>query len=89
MTAAHCTSNGVERVVVGLHALDTSDTDECVQVCSVADIMDHPSYDPTTLNNDISIIRLSCNIQYDPVYRIDDTSATITVQGTMLTVAGW
>jgi len=57
LTAAHCTQSGVNWVLLGEHDLTKADGEQRLQVCSVKD---HPSYNPSTLDNDFSILTL-CN----------------------------
>ena len=55
-TAAHCTQAGVYQVAFGEHSLST--VDGCEQTCRVTQIIDHPEYNPSTLENDYSLLRV-------------------------------
>lgn len=67
LTAAHCfqgsgfTTSGLA-VVLGEDSLSTSSSNQLSR--SVSEIINHPSYDQDTYNNDISLLRLSDTVSY-------------------------
>ncbi|XP_009892756.1 PREDICTED: chymotrypsin-like protease CTRL-1 [Charadrius vociferus] len=58
VTAAHCQFNPYAHVVV-LGEFDLTSSAESVQVRTVARAITNPYWDPNTLNNDITLLRLS------------------------------
>lgn len=86
-TAAHCTQSGVYQVVFGEHSLST--VDGCEKTCRVVQIVDHFAYDPSTLENDYSLLRVDCVAGYPPIHRVDDAALSFNVPETMLTTSGW
>lgn len=86
LTAAHCVvgeSAGTVDVVVGRHDL-TSDAGQRIQASL---ILVHPSYDDTSLENDLALIRLASPTGVEPVGLPSDGS--LEVAGTAVTVIGW
>ncbi|CAH1799262.1 unnamed protein product [Owenia fusiformis] len=60
LTAAHCTDGSETNVVVGAHDKLASDSQEDGrQIIQVVDVIDHPSYNESTFNNDISLLHLA------------------------------
>ncbi|XP_066569478.1 chymotrypsin A [Amia ocellicauda] len=57
VTAAHCGVSLSHRVVLGEH--DRSSPAEDVQVMRIAQVFKHPKYNPFTINNDITLIKLA------------------------------
>nr|XP_048293018.1 chymotrypsin-like protease CTRL-1 [Myodes glareolus] len=63
VTAAHC------EVVAGRHLVvlgeyDRSSNAEPVQVLSISKAITHPNWDPNTLNNDVTLLKLASPAQY-------------------------
>ncbi|NXT46051.1 CTRL protease, partial [Pluvianellus socialis] len=58
VTAAHCQFNPYSHVVV-LGEYDLTSSSESVQVKSVSRAITNPNWDPYTLNNDITLLKLS------------------------------
>ncbi|NXF36779.1 CTRL protease, partial [Nyctibius bracteatus] len=65
VTAAHCEFNTYSHVVV-LGQYDRSSKAESVQVKTVSKAVTNPSWNPTTLNNDITLLKLSSPAQLGP-----------------------
>ncbi|XP_068267451.1 chymotrypsin-like protease CTRL-1 isoform X1 [Nyctibius grandis] len=65
VTAAHCEFNTYSHVVV-LGQYDRSASAESVQVKTVSKAVTNPSWNPTTLNNDITLLKLSSPAQLGP-----------------------
>ena len=98
LTAAHCTdgiSAGSMYAGVHRHERTWSDDDDvgdsdCAETIDVAEKFDHPSYSSSTLENDISILRLqqepACLSSID-LPSLDD--GTYSQGGETCTVAGW
>ena len=47
----------------------------------VLQIKDHFAYNPSTLENDYSLLRVDCVTGYSPIYRIDDAALSYNVPG--------
>ncbi|XP_025226049.1 chymotrypsin-like protease CTRL-1 isoform X1 [Theropithecus gelada] len=63
VTAAHCNvSPGRHFVVLGEH--DLSSNAEPLQVLSISQAITHPSWNPTTMNNDVTLLKLASPAQY-------------------------
>lgn len=87
LTAAHCTE-GAEAsmidVLVGAHRL----SDGGARIAG-AQIIPHPDYDPTLLNNDLALIRLSTPVTYTPISLYQAISGTSELDYLRATVIGW
>jgi hypothetical protein len=87
LTAAHCIE-GAEvsmiDVLVGAHRL----SDSGVRIAS-AQIIPHPDYDPTQLDNDLALIRLSTPVTYTPISLYETISGTSELDYLRATVIGW
>ncbi|KAG8548833.1 hypothetical protein GDO81_023860 [Engystomops pustulosus] len=57
VTAAHCSVALTDRVVLGEH--DRSSSAEPIQNLAVAKVFTHPNWNPNTINNDVSLIKLA------------------------------
>ncbi|KAJ9575332.1 hypothetical protein L9F63_025718, partial [Diploptera punctata] len=82
VTAAHCVDRGLTfdyRVRVGSTYMEYSGT-----TFDVSEIIMHPSYDPSTYNNDIAVIKLS-----DPYQKLFPLATVEPAAGTLATVTGW
>ncbi|XP_059118562.1 chymotrypsin-like protease CTRL-1 [Peromyscus eremicus] len=63
VTAAHCqVTPGQHFVVLGEY--DRSSNAEPVQVLSISKAITHPSWNPTTMNNDVTLLKLASPAQY-------------------------
>uniref|UniRef100_H0XW95 Chymotrypsin like n=1 Tax=Otolemur garnettii TaxID=30611 RepID=H0XW95_OTOGA len=63
VTAAHCNvSPGRHFVVLGEY--DRSSSAEPVQVLSISRAITHPNWNPTTMNNDLTLLKLASPAQY-------------------------
>uniref|UniRef100_A0A673URK5 Chymotrypsin like n=1 Tax=Suricata suricatta TaxID=37032 RepID=A0A673URK5_SURSU len=63
VTAAHCkVTPGRHFVVLGEY--DRSSNAEPLQVLSISKAITHPSWNPTTLNNDLTLLKLASPAQY-------------------------
>ncbi|KAJ8333794.1 hypothetical protein SKAU_G00411130 [Synaphobranchus kaupii] len=69
VTAAHCGVRTSHHVIVGEH--DKRSTIEAIQTMRVEKVFTHPQWNPNTINNDISLIKLtnpvSMNTYVSPV----------------------
>ncbi|KAB5525881.1 hypothetical protein PHYPO_G00145300 [Pangasianodon hypophthalmus] len=69
VTAAHCNVMAYHRVVLGEH--DRSSNAEPLQTMKIAKVFKHLRYNPLTINNDITLIKLASpaqlNAQVSPV----------------------
>jgi len=95
MTAAHCTEGiapSSMQVGVHRHAYGWADNGEhdCAETVAIAEKHEHPGYDSGTLENDITLLRLS-----QPVGCADSITMPSLDDGsysgadTTVTVAGW
>ncbi|KAK6477045.1 chymotrypsin B-like [Huso huso] len=63
VTAAHCSVSTGHRVVVGEH--DRGSDSEAVQIMKVAAVITHPEWNPYTINNDISLVKLTAPVSFN------------------------
>ena len=87
LTAAHCvqgTETSFIDVLVGAHRLSDSGTR-----IQAAQIIPHPDYDPTTIDNDLALIRLSTPVTYTPISVYQAISGTSEYDFVRATVIGW
>ncbi|KAM9410278.1 chymotrypsinogen B [Pholidichthys leucotaenia] len=61
VTAAHCSLSTSHRVILGEH--DRYSNSERIQTLRVGRVFKHPSYNPYTINNDITLIKLATPAQ--------------------------
>merc|ERR1712142_378423 len=91
LTAAHCTGSSSIQVLPGEH--DTSSSNDNVVRKNVVRVIDHPSYDRSTLDYDFSPLQLDSAIDFAsnehirPVCLPSDDSNTYA--GQQATVTGW
>ncbi|XDV22393.1 hypothetical protein PO909_027294 [Leuciscus waleckii] len=88
LTAAHCYGSYEILVVVGAHDLRYSQSSDVIRVKSY---IPHPDYIPSTLQNDIMLLRLEKKVKLNNKVRLislpkkgEDVAA-----GTLCSVAGW
>ncbi|XP_074058252.1 chymotrypsin-like protease CTRL-1 [Macrotis lagotis] len=89
ITAAHCNvSPGRHLVVLGEY--DQSSNAEPVQVRTISKIITYPGWNPNTMNNDLTLVKLSSPVQYtsriSPVCLATDNNLT---QGLTCVTTGW
>ncbi|XP_053869772.1 granzyme M-like isoform X1 [Malaclemys terrapin pileata] len=90
LTAAHCYSDlrkGLIRVLVGLHRQPRRNAG--VQVFTVAKFVPHPSFNRTTLANDIMLLKLDRKVVWNKETRLLPLSKKNAAPGTLCSVAGW
>uniref|UniRef100_A0A8C8ZFF0 Chymotrypsin like n=1 Tax=Prolemur simus TaxID=1328070 RepID=A0A8C8ZFF0_PROSS len=63
VTAAHCNVSPSRHFVV-LGEYDRSSSAETVQVLSILRAITHPSWNPTTMNNDLTLLKLTSPAKY-------------------------
>lgn len=90
VTAAHCNvSPGRHFVVLGEH--DLSSNAEPLQVLSISQAITHPSWNPTTMNNDVTLLKLASPAQYttriSPVCLASSNEAL--TEGLTCVTTGW
>jgi len=76
-------------VRVGIDKRSAVPTDSCVQTREVVARVNHPSYSPSTLEHDISLLQLNAPVDYAAVSSLATLDDPLTAAGTPLTVAGW
>ncbi|MGC9457623.1 MAG: trypsin-like serine protease [Halothiobacillaceae bacterium] len=91
VTAAHCTEGQTPSaitILAGSNSLASGG-----QTVTVAEIHDHPNYDSNTVNNDISLLKLSEPVTASKTQSIKfvpgSQAGTLTAPGVMATVSGW
>jgi lysyl endopeptidase len=88
LTAAHCTNGFTPAnfsVILGRHDLTTNEGEEI----SVADIVQHPTFNPFTFDNDISLLRLNTTSAQTTVTVAGVTDTSLFAPGITATVTGW
>ncbi|MGE4268354.1 MAG: serine protease [Deferribacterales bacterium] len=95
MTAAHCmvdytttTAMSHLRILTGTNTLSTTTTSSGTKV-SVSAVYVHESYNSTTYENDIALVKLSSAVSSDPIDSLSTSTYTGFVTGDDATVAGW
>ncbi|XP_055477473.1 chymotrypsin-like protease CTRL-1 [Psammomys obesus] len=63
VTAAHCQVTPRQHLVI-LGEYDRSSNAEPVQVISISKAITHPSWNPTTMNNDVTLLKLASPARY-------------------------
>ena len=90
LTAAHCTTQGVYQVAIGVDKLSKDTSESCVEKIRVKKVVDHPSYNGNTLENDITLLELVSDSDYAPIkLAAGAVASALETTGTSLTVAGW
>ena len=91
LTAAHCTINDApEGIEVLLGAFDwTKPNDKNRQRAKVLEIINHPDYNPSTLENDISLLKLAEPIACGKRVQGACLAWSEPFDGDMVTVSGW
>ncbi|XP_040393820.1 mast cell protease 1A-like [Cygnus olor] len=87
MTAAHCMGNAT--VILGAHNIYEPETTQ--QVRGVLRYHQHPEYDPTTVSNDIMLLKLTAKAtlnNYVKTIPLPKTSNYLPT-GTKCSIAGW
>jgi trypsin len=87
LTAAHCVSDPIDKVVIGIRDQnDTSNTESL----SVKQVIRHPQYNETTTDYDFALLELSADSSYTPI-SLNTTEIDIPLTGApvLATVAGW
>lgn len=89
LTAAHCTRGRLPAqldIVVGRHELSSSQGERI----GVAEIIEHPLYNPSTFENDLSLVRVETPASVgQPAPWVSDAHAGLFAAGTTSTVLGW
>ncbi|XP_037820128.1 trypsin-1 [Lucilia sericata] len=68
LTAAHCVHNNRDQITIRLLQLDRSSSDPGI-TRKVARVIIHPQYNPTTIVNDVALLRLESPIQFNDKIR--------------------
>ncbi|KAL5292127.1 hypothetical protein ACFFRR_011126 [Megaselia abdita] len=92
ITAAHCTDGkGSINVFAGTITLNPHDS--TVQSRSVSNVHEHPLWNPGSLNNDLSLIRLSSpltlNDYVQPVNLVKRSHVPYSFEGETVVISGW
>lgn len=92
LTAAHCTSPGnvAKGINVMVGSLDLLDPG-AIHI-PVVDVIRHPNFDPSTLDNDVAILRLATPAPESlPLLKLADETLMESqgIPGTLATVSGW
>lgn len=100
ITAGHCNGAGLPiadssySVVVGRHDIspfssNNNNNDSAGEVLSVMKEIQHPEYNPDTVDNDFNLIILSEAVSTQTTYLRVNSDNTIPYSGAPLTVVGW
>ncbi|XP_070297929.1 chymotrypsin B-like, partial [Salvelinus sp. IW2-2015] len=91
VTAAHCNVATYHRVIVGEHKRGSGNNAEDIQILKPAKVFTHPKWNPSTINNDISLIKLSTpavlNTNVSPVCLAE--TADVFAPGMNCVTSGW
>jgi len=91
VTAAHCIHGNLEgaglTIVAGEHTLDEHSGTE--QTIFVERVIEHPDYDPDTMDSDIAILKLKQKINYSDKVRPVCVTDKTPEKNTVCTAAGW
>uniref|UniRef100_A0AAZ3Q082 chymotrypsin n=1 Tax=Oncorhynchus tshawytscha TaxID=74940 RepID=A0AAZ3Q082_ONCTS len=91
VTAAHCNVATYHRVIVGEHKKGSGNNAEDIQILKPAKVFTHPKWNPSTINNDISLIKLSTpavlNTNVSPVCLAE--TADVFAPGMTCVTSGW
>ncbi|XP_038839203.1 chymotrypsin B-like [Salvelinus fontinalis] len=91
VTAAHCNVATYHRVIVGEHKRGSGNNAEDIQILKPAKVFTHPKWNPSTINNDISLIKLSTpavlNTNVSPVCLAE--TADVFAPGMTCVTSGW
>ncbi|XP_043937309.1 chymotrypsinogen A-like [Protopterus annectens] len=63
VTAAHCSVTTSHRVVLAEH--DRCSSAEAIQTMSISRVFRHPNYNSYTINNDITLLKLSSKVSFN------------------------
>ncbi|XP_015223928.2 chymotrypsin B-like [Lepisosteus oculatus] len=89
VTAAHCGVRSSHRVVIGEH--DRSKSNEDIQTMRVGKVITHPQWNPNTIDNDITLIKLTApvtlNAHVAPVCL--PAASDVYSPGTRCVTTGW
>ncbi len=84
MTAAHCEVKTTHKVILGRLDLTKSDG----EVLDVAQVFNHPDYNPSTSDSDIALVRLASNSSQEP-FALTTAAGNFSAPGDPYTVVGW
>ncbi|XP_033928219.1 kallikrein-11-like isoform X2 [Melopsittacus undulatus] len=87
VTAAHCTTPGITSVHMGKHNLYTREQGEVQKM--VQKMVAHPSYDPTTKDNDIMLMKLLTPVTITDRIQPIPVASCLPRPGTTCTTSGW
>ncbi|XP_051511367.1 serine protease [Myxocyprinus asiaticus] len=91
VTAAHCNVRTSHRVILGEHNKGSSNTQEDTQTMKVEKVFTHPQWNPNTINNDISLIKLASpatlKAQVSPVCLAE--TSDVFAPGMICATSGW
>ncbi|XP_043935033.1 chymotrypsinogen A-like [Protopterus annectens] len=89
VTAAHCGVSTSVRVILGEH--DRCSSEETIQTVSVSAVFRNPGYNSNTINNDITLLKLSTRVNFtDRISKVCLPASSDNFTGGMLCVtSGW
>ncbi|XP_075168803.1 trypsin alpha-4-like [Haematobia irritans] len=88
ITAAHCLQGGVSTSVLKVRAGSTT-WNAGGHLVSVAAYKNHEGYNPSTMVNDIAVIRLSSSLTFGPTIKAIEMATQAPVDGAAAAVSGW
>ncbi|XP_024116958.1 chymotrypsin B [Oryzias melastigma] len=90
VTAAHCNVRTYHRVIVGEHDKGAGSTED-IQILTPGQVFTHPQWNPSTINNDIALIKLASpatlNTHVSPVCLAESTDYF--APGSTCVTSGW
>jgi len=93
MTAAHCTvGSSSTQVILGAHQLTTVEANQQRRTVPSGNYRNHPSYNPSNLNNDISLLLMPTAVtlnQFVAVSRLPALGRGDQFAGVMSRTSGW
>jgi len=94
LTAAHCTSGAAyAHVILGAHHLYDPENQPNYLTMKAVNFVNHPDYDPSKIANDVALIELPQEVQYNdhtrPACLPLKDSVNTDITGTEMVAAGW
>lgn len=87
LTAGHCVSGKIDKVVIGLHDQKSATNAESI---SVKRVIRHPNYDAETTDYDFALLELAQDSRFEPIsLNTAEIDIPLTNSPILATVAGW
>jgi secreted trypsin-like serine protease len=89
LTASHCIQNAASSYSVRAGRHTRSGNDPYEQASSVRQLIPHENYNPSTINNDVALIRLSTQLTFNTYVQPVCLTSTEPAGGTQAWLTGW